>query len=59
MEPKEMLDVALDILTEKNKQAGNKETFARHLALSAMYGMLSNDVTKKQAKLVLEIAKEW
>ena len=59
MEPKEMLDVALDILTEKNKEAGHKETFARHLALSAMYGMLSNNVSKKQAKIVLQIAEEW
>jgi hypothetical protein len=59
MESKEMLEEALEILTQKNLAKGEKETFARHLALSAMYGMLSTDVSKKKAKIVLEIAKEW
>lgn len=54
-----MLEKALEILTQKNLAKGEKETFARHLALSAMYGMLSTDVSKKKAKIVLEIAKEW
>ena len=59
MEPKEMLEEALDILVKKNLEKGNQHTMARMLALSAMYGMLSNDVSKKKAKIVLEIAKEW
>lgn len=59
MEIKETLDRALEILVEKNLAQGNTQTFSRHLALSAMYGMLSNNVTKKQAKIILEIAEEW
>ena len=59
MEIKETLDKALEILVEKNLAKGNNHTLARMLALSAMYGMLSNNVTKKQSKIILEIAKDW
>ena len=59
MEPKEKLEKALEILVEKNLAKGNNHTLARMLALSAMYGMLSTNVSKKQAKTILEIAEEW
>ena len=59
MEAKEMLEKALDILTEKNEAKGDKWSDARRLAYVAMYGMLSNGVSKEKAKTVLEVAEEW
>jgi hypothetical protein len=59
MESKEMLDEALDLLTNKNLAKGDDWTKARLLAFSAMYGMLGHKVSKKQARIVLEIAGEW
>ena len=59
MEIKERLDKALEIITEKNLAKGYNQTQARMFALSAVYGMLSNNVTNKQSKIVLEIAEEW
>lgn len=59
MESKEMLEEALDLLTEKNLAKGEKWGTARLLAFSAMYGMLGHKVSKKHAEFVLQIAKEW
>jgi hypothetical protein len=59
MEINETLDKAVEILFEKNIAKGYNSSLARMLALSAMYGMLSNNVSKKQAKIVLQIAEEW
>lgn len=59
MESKEMLDQALELITQKNQAKGDDWAKARLLAFSAMYGMLGHKVSKNQAKVVLEIAEEW
>lgn len=59
MEIQERLDKALEILVEKNLAKGYNQTLARMFAYSAIYGMMSNNVTKKQSKIILEIAEEW
>lgn len=59
MNPNEMLDEALDLLTKKNVAKGEKWSTARLLAFSAMYGMLGHKISKKHAEFVLQVAKEW
>lgn len=59
MESREMLDKALDLLTQKNVAKGEKWSTARLLAFSAMYGMLGHKVSKKHAEVILKIAEEW
>lgn len=59
MGTREMLDKALDLITEKNEAKGEKWATARLLAYSAMYGMLGHKISKKHAEFVLEVAKDW
>jgi len=56
---REIVENAKDILIQKNLESGMKPEFAKDLAMYAMFGMLSSAVSKKQAKVCLEIAKEW
>ena len=55
----EIIENAKDILIQKNLEKGMKEGLAKDLAMYAMFGMLSTSVSKKKAKVCLEIAKEW
>ena len=56
---REIVENAKDILIQKNLESGMREGLAKDLAMYAMFGMLSSAVSKKQAKICLEIAKEW
>lgn len=55
----EIVEKAKNILIQKNLESGMSESLAKDLAMYAMFGMLSTSVSKKKAKICLEIAKEW
>ena len=56
---REIVENAREILIQKNLESGIRPEFAKDLAMYAMFGMLSTSVSKKKAKIILEIAKEW
>jgi hypothetical protein len=59
LKSKEILDKALDLLTEKNIANGEKWVNARLLAFSAIYGVIGHRTTVENAEVALEIAEEW
>jgi hypothetical protein len=54
-----MLQEALEVMTKKNEGLGMSWTDARRNAYAGMFGMLGHNTSKKYAKKVLQIAKEW
>ena len=56
---REIVENAKDILIQKNLESGMKPQFAKDLAMYAMFGMLSTSVSKKNAKIILALAKDW
>jgi len=54
-----MLQEALEVMTKKNQDKGMSWTDARRNAYAGMFGMLGHNTSKKYAKKVLQIAKEW
>ena len=56
---REIVENARDILVLKNIEQGMEPKFAKDLAMYAMFGMLSTSVSKKEAKTILALAKDW
>jgi hypothetical protein len=56
---REIVENAKEILIQKNLESGLKPQFAKDLAMYAMFGMLSASVSKKEAKTILALAKDW
>ena len=56
---REIVENARDILIQKNLESGMRPEFAKDLAMYAMFGMLSASVSKKEAKTILALAKDW
>ena len=59
LEAEVMLQEALEVMTKKNEDKGMSWTDARRNAYAGMFGMLGHNTSKKYAKKVLQIAKEW
>jgi len=58
-EAEAMLEEALEAMTKKNEAKGMSWADAKRNAYAGMFGMLGHNTSKKYAKKVLQIAKEW
>jgi predicted nucleic acid-binding protein len=58
-EAEAILQEALEVMTKRNEDTGMSWTDARRNAYAGMFGMLGYNTSKKYAKKVLQIAKEW
>jgi hypothetical protein len=58
-EAEAILEEALELMTKRNEAQGMSWTDAKRNAYAGMFGMLGYKTSKKYAKKVLQVAKEW